>query len=143
MKPNNRSNKNGLIKLLQIIAPFIIALGAIGSVVLVSLAGRHSSQFILQLLFDIWVFSPFGIMILIKKTSKSWPTNTQSILNCMTLFITVVSLIIYTIVNIRLPSTHLAFPFVIVPLLSWLIILIVYLIAKLMSRKIINVKETL
>ena len=143
MGQNNRSYKNGFLKLLQTLTPFIIVIGAIGSVVLVSLAGRRSNQHFLQLLFDIWVFSPFGIIILIKKFSKRWSTITQSILNCMILFITVASLIVYIIVNINLPSTHLAFPFVIIPLLSWLIILIVILIAKLMTRKISNEKETL
>ena len=136
MGPNNRPNKYGFFKLLQIIVPFIIALGAIGSVVLVSVAGRHSNQHFLQLLFDIWVFSPFGIIILIKKFSKKWLTITQSVLNCTILFITVASLIIYMIVNINLPSTHLAFPFMVIPLLSWLIILIVFLIAKRISRKL-------
>ncbi len=143
MEPNNGSNKYNFLKLLQTLSPFILAIGAIGSVILVSLAGQHSNQHFLQLLFDIWVFSPFGIIILIKKFSKKWSTITQSLINFLILFLTVASLIIYTIVNINLPSSHLAFPFVVIPLLSWFIILIVFLIAKLMSRKFSNMKETL
>ncbi len=142
MGQNNRFYKNGFFKLLQTLTPIIIVIGAIGSVVLVSLAGQRSNQHFLQLLFDIWVLSPFGIIILIKKFSKEWPTITQSMLNCMILFITVSSLIVYIIVNIN-PSTQLAFPFVIIPLLSWLMILIIILIAKLITRKISNEKEAL
>ena len=140
---NPQSQIRGFCNFLHTIAPFFIAIGAIGSVVLVFLAGRHISQHFLQLTFEIWVFSPFGILALIKKFSNNWKTNTQSIINCMIIFITVISLVIYTIVNINLPSSHLAFPFVIVPLLSWLIILIVFLIAKMIFHKLSNEKETL
>lgn len=137
------SHMRGFLNLLQTIAPFFIALGAIGSVVLVYLAGRHSSQHFLQLVFEIWVFSPFGILALIKKISNSWSTNVQSIINCMIIFITVVTLVIYIIVNINPPSSHLAFPFVVIPLLSWLFILIVFSVAKIISRKLSNEKEIL
>ena len=132
----NQSYVGSFLNFLQNRAHFIIAIGAFGSVVLVLLAGRNSKQYLLQLLFAIWVFSPFGILWIIKKFSKRWSAFTQSIFYGVIFFITVSSLVLYMIVVINPPSSNLAFPFLIIPFVSWLFILLVLLIATMILRKL-------
>jgi hypothetical protein len=139
---NKNTNKvpssyvGSFLKFLQNRAHIIIAIGAFGSVVLVLLAGRNSKQYLLQLLFAIWVFSPFGILWMIKKFSKRWSAFTQSIFYGVIFFISVSSLVLYMIVGINPPSSNLAFPFLIIPFVSWLFILLVLSIANMISRKL-------
>jgi predicted dienelactone hydrolase len=114
--------------------------GAVGSVALLLCAGHRSDSAILLLLFAIWVLSPFVALAIANRASKRWAVSTRVALHSVILILTVGSLAIYgNAVSIPADSRH-AFPFLIVPLGSWLLMTTVILMAALMSRKVSSVR---
>jgi hypothetical protein len=109
---------------LRIIALIALLAGAIGSVVLMFNAGRDQKSIILIVLFTGWVISPFIGLFIADMISKHWLTKTRLAIYLLTIFITLTSLIFYSgILNV--PGTKPAFKFLIVPLVSWVLILVI------------------
>jgi hypothetical protein len=97
-------------------------------------AGRNQSSILLIALFTIWVLSPFIGLLVANVISKHWPVLTRVTLYFLMLFITLGSLVSYN-GAFDTPGTKTAFKFLMVPLVSWLLMLIVILVARRLSRK--------
>ena len=99
-----------------------MVVGAVGSVGLMLYSSRNSSQRFLQLLFTIWVLSPFLLLLLGDIVSKRWSVITRTALYWVMLVVAVGSFAIYAFVVLRLPGSIPTPVFVGAPPISWLII---------------------
>ena len=120
--------------LLRIIALIVLFAGAIGSVVLMFNAGRDQKSILLIVLFTGWVLSPFIGLFIADMISKRWLLKTRIIIYLLIIFITLASLIGYSGV-LNVPGTKPAFKFLIVPLISWLLILLIVPIKRKRSNE--------
>jgi hypothetical protein len=110
-----------------------LLLGVGGSMVFMFRVGRNSR--FLELLFGVWVLSPFVALVFTHMVSKHWPLVIRGTLYVMMVIIAVGSVVIYGDVAIGPPRPQPAFAFLIVPLVSWLGIAIVVPIAASRSRR--------
>lgn len=95
-------------------------IGIIGSLVLMTHAGRHNQSVLLIMLFTGWVSSPF-LALLITYFSNHWPDSRLVPLYVLMIFISIGSLIVYSGV-FGIHGPHPAFVFMIIPLISWILI---------------------
>ena len=119
--------------LLRIIALIVLFVGAIGSLVLMFNSGRNQKSIVLIVLFTGWVLSPFIALFIADMISKRWLNKIRLTIYLLILFITLASLLFYSAV-LNVPGTKPAFKFLIVPLMSWVLILVIVPI----KRKIAN-----
>jgi len=110
--------------LLRIIALIVLFAEAISSLVLMFNAGHNQKSILLILLFTGWVLSPFIGLFIGDMISKNWLGKTRLTIHLLIIFITLASLIFYT-ETLKIPGTKPAFKFLIVPLISWVLILII------------------
>jgi hypothetical protein len=126
------SDPLGLLRVSSLIAALA---GTAGSVGLTLYAGhRLHAPRLLQLLFSMWVLSPFVALALVSMVSKRWPVLTRRTFYSLMLILAVASLVIYSVVAFGTPRPKTAI-FVVVPPASCLLIAIVPL-AALVSRKL-------
>jgi len=121
---------------LRLVALIVSVAGALGSLSLTLWFGRRNPSYILPALFAIWVLSPFVAMVLACTVSKRWSIITRASLYCVTLVLTLVSLSIYFYFVFWPPESTPAAVFLLVPLASWLFMMIVVPIAALVSGKL-------
>jgi hypothetical protein len=126
--------KNPTLIPLRAIAMVLLLIGAVISLVLMLHAGRKNNSVLLVALFVAWVMSPFAGLFVTDKISMRWSLRTRMALYYLILFITSGSVVVYS-GALSPPGTKPAFVFLVVPLLSWLLIVTVIPIAKKMSRK--------
>ena len=124
---------------LRPIALAVVAVGAVGSLYLMFSASRHQNSIILIALFTGWVLSPFVGLFITNKFSNRWTGNARSSLYWLMIILTIFSLVAYG-GAFNTPRTKNAFVFLVVPLISWLLIAIVILIARRLSRKFMILK---
>lgn len=129
------SPDGGFLGLLRAVARIAVVAGAVGSVDLTLRAGRRTPRLLL-ILFVIWVLSPFVALAWANMVSKRWSVLTRATLYCVTLVITLGTLAIYGDVILPPAGSPRAFPFVVVPPGSWLLMAIVVPIAALISRRL-------
>jgi hypothetical protein len=123
------------LNFLRILALIAMLVGAIGSLGFMFNAGHNQNSVILITLFTIWVLSPFAGLLIANKISKRWTVLTRLTLCWLMLVITFVSLISYSSVISPL-GTKPAFKFLVVPLISWLLIVtIIPLVRRLSNNK--------
>src|SRR6266487_3198119 len=122
------------ISILRTIAVVAVLCGAVGSLGLMFNAGRNQNSILLIALFTIWVLSPFIALLVANVISKRWSILTRVILYFLMLFITLGSLVSYS-GTLSPPGTKPAFKFLIVPLISWLLMVIVIPLAASLSRR--------
>jgi hypothetical protein len=121
--------------LLRAIALIAVVAGAVGSVGLTLRAGQRTPRLLL-VLFTIWVLSPFVVLLWANLVSKRWAVVTRATLYYVTLVLTLGSLAIYgDVVALRPAGSANAFPFVVVPPASWVLMTIVVSTAALISRR--------
>lgn len=118
---------------LRTTALIALVLGALGSLCFVINAGRNNISILLPALFVIWVLSPFIAFLIANFISKRWSFLTRKTIYWLMLIVTVGSLIFYSAFNA--PGTKRTFIFLIVPLMSWLLIIISILVSRRLSRK--------
>jgi hypothetical protein len=122
------------LNFLRIIALIVIVPGVIGSLCFMFNAGRNQKSIILISLFTAWVLSPFVGLLIANKISIKWEHVTRVALYWLMLILTFGSLVSYS--GALSPfGTKAAFKFLVVPLISWLLILSVLPIVSRMSRK--------
>ena len=118
----------------------VAAAGAAGSVALLLYVGHRNDSSILLLLFSIWVTSPFVALILTNMASKRWAASTRRALCGVILILALGSLTLYAnAASIPAGSRH-AFPFLVVPLGSWLLLITTIPLAALVSRRLCSMK---
>jgi hypothetical protein len=101
-------------------------LGAIISVGSVLYAGRTNSHWVLTCIFVVWVSSPF-VMLLAADAAFG---GKQTLLHIVTIVIAIASIAIYVIRIVSPPKAQAAFPFVVTPPVSWVIIAVAVLMAR-------------
>jgi len=127
-------NKFFTLSLLRTISVVFLLAGAVGSLALTLLAGQQNNSFILVGLFVCWVLSPYFALLVATIVYKNKPALTQSTINYLMLFLSIVSLVSYSGV-LSFPGMKPAFIFLIVPLISWLLLVTVIPIVLSKSRK--------
>ncbi|SRR5258706_11059992 len=123
------------LSLLRTIAIVVVLVGAGASLALMFRAGHNNKSVLLLGLFAIWVLSPFVALLVANIVSKNWSVLTRLALYILMLFLTFGSLVGYSGV-LSPPGTKPAFVFLVVPLISWLLIVIVIPIAASLSRRL-------
>ena len=108
-------------------------LGAIGSVILMLMSGLHPPAF-LVILFIGWIIAPFAALIFVNVLFKTRPGVIANAISGLSIIIAAVSLAIYEYVLVSPPPSQPAFPYVAVPLGSWVVIAIAVAVAALISR---------
>jgi hypothetical protein len=122
------------LNFLRIMALIAMLVGAIGSLGFMFYAGRNQNSVILIALFTTWVLSPFVGLLIADKISKRWTVNTSVTLYWLMIVLSLGSLIIYSGALIPL-GTKPAFKFLVVPFISWLLILTVIPIVSRLTYK--------
>ena len=121
--------------LLRTIAVVVVLAGAIGSLGLTLYAGRNNKSVLLIALFFIWVLSPFIGLLVANVFVKRWSDLFRVNLYSLMVILALGSLVAYSGV-LSPPGAKPAGVFLIVPLISWLLIVIVILLAAVMSRRL-------
>lgn len=97
-------------------------LGAIGSLAFMFLVGRRNQSSLIMVLFAGWVTLPFLGLGLADYVSKGWTAATRTTLHVLMILLPLGSLALYEgvlVSNARTP----AFRFLVVPLVSWALML--------------------
>lgn len=133
------------LNFLRIVALIVVLAGAAASLVLMFNAGRNQKSLFLIVLFTVWVLSPFTALLVANVIARRWAIPMRVSLYLLMLFITLGSLLSYSGL-LNPPGTKPAFKFLIVPLVSWLLIIIVFLIgasrSRMVARKNIDTNQT-
>ncbi len=133
MKDKNNSNQS----ILRTTALIVALVGAVGSLYFMFSAGRKQNSIILLALFTAWVLSPFVGLFISNKISNRWTVPTRTLLYWLMIAITISSLVAYS-GAFNTPETKNAFIFIIFPIISWFLIVTVFLIARKSSNKNLN-----
>jgi hypothetical protein len=127
------------LNVLRGVAIAAVVVGALVSFGLMLHIGRYRFSS-LMLLFAIWDLSPFVALFAAGVVSKRWPVITRGAL--VMLIVAGDSVVIYGRVAAKAP-TQLAFAFLIVPLASWVLLIVTVLIAHVISTKLSGRHERL
>ena len=119
---------------LRTTALITVLIGALGSLVLMFNAGRNQNSVVLLTLFTIWVLSPFGGLLVADKFTRSWSRPARVMLYWLMIVLAIASLIAYS-GALNPPEMKPAFIFLVVPPVSWLLMAVVILGAKVISKK--------
>ncbi len=133
--------KRGRQNLLRNIAFVAAGVGAMGSFGLMLYTGRHNKSIILILLFTGWVLSPFIALMIANRVFNRWSVFTRNAIYSLMIFISIGSLVSYS-GAFNPHGTKPAFVFMIVPLVSWLLLVIVVPGAEALARGWIRDKKT-
>lgn len=114
---------------LRTFAWIVMLLGIIGSLYFMFNTGRNQNSIVLIALFTAWLLSPFAGLFVATKISARWPLAVRSSIYWLMIGLTFASLVAYS--GVLMPTgTKPAFIFLVAPLASWIIILIVILITR-------------
>ena len=128
-------SEGGSFGLLRALAMIAVLVGAAGSFGLMLRVGRRNPSLILLVLFTVWVLSPFVALLWANVVSKWWRVLTPATALSLTLVLTLVSLAIYGRVAF---GPHIAQPasaFLMVPLASWAVIVVVIFLSRRLSKR--------
>jgi hypothetical protein len=117
-------------RLIHRLAVFTVLAGAGGSIGFTLHQGRHNGSLLLILLFAGWVVAPFIALLLINAGTKRWPLFARMTLYGLMVAVTLGSLVLYSGLWSP-PKAKAAFVFLLVPLLTWSVMGVILLAAKL------------
>jgi hypothetical protein len=115
-------------------ARLAVLAGGIASVAWMLYAGRRQQSQILILLFAMWVLSPFMAGFIAISFAERWAVRTRAVLYTLLVVMTLGSLAIYGAVALEYVKAKIGFVFLVVPLASWLAIVVGIGMAMLSSR---------
>jgi len=98
--------------------------GAIGAVALTLYAGRGSPQRLVMILMAGWVLAPFFGYALISRFAARWSTGARFALDLAILVIAMAALVVYGRDALQ-PPPRRAGPYVLLPGLSWVVLLVI------------------
>ena len=124
----------GMTDLFRTVSLIAVVAGVVASEFFVIRTGGRS-QPRLTMLFFIWILLPFVALAWANIVSKSWPAPVRISLYCTTLLTALGSLAFYGGVILPRAGSPRAFVFVMGPLASWVLMLIVVPIAAAISRR--------
>ena len=114
--------------------PIVLIVAALSSIGFMFYTARSQRSIILLLLFTIWVGSPFIALFYAQSRSKQKTDKFQNNFRWLTLFICIVSVLIYSGILGRL-SKQPAFIYLVVPFISWFLIISMIIGSKFLSKK--------
>jgi hypothetical protein len=114
--------ENFTFRVFRILSFIIVLAGAIVSLSFVLHAGQNNKSVLLVCLFVIWVLSPFIALFLANLVSQGWSVLVRIAFYGILLLIIAGSLIVYA--GIIPAGTKPAFKFLVIPLISWIFILV-------------------
>ena len=118
--------------ILSVASLIAAAIGAGGSLALMSIAGRHQRSPVLILLFAVWVLSPYAALVFARAISTYWGVSDTGLFS-LALAITLGCLSIYASVALGYIKAKAGFIFLMVPQASWIAIAITFVAASLTS----------
>jgi hypothetical protein len=124
-----KNSKGYALGRLRAVALIAVIVGALSSFGLMLSVGHYNFN-ILMVLFTIWDLSPFLALIFIDFFSRHSPVFNRARLYVVMLVVATASVAIYGSVVLRAPAQP-AFAFLVVPLVSWVLLIIVVLITRL------------
>jgi hypothetical protein len=107
----------------------MILIGSVGSIGFTLRAGGNNRSILLVALFVIWVFSPFIALLVGNIASKRWTDSARVVFFVLVIILTFGALASYSGI-LALPGTKPAFRFLVTPLISWLLIIIVIFLSR-------------
>ena len=127
-------------RMLVVVAPVTLLGAALGSLGLMLCVGQFNSSRLLLVIFAAWVLLPFLALALINRMARKWSVATRATVYVVTVIVSLGSLAIYGNV-VSLPAdTRPAAPFLLVPLASWLLMMIVIPIAAVRSGRLAGLR---
>ena len=117
---------------LRAMARLAVVAGAIGAVALMLYVGRRQQHYWLLIMFVVWDVAPFLALGFADLYTARWSAAARTTLYIVTLVVTVISLAVYLDVIIH-PRPQPAAPFLIMPVVAWLIMLTAVPMAAYMS----------
>jgi hypothetical protein len=131
---NGRDERSA--RLLNIVSKVATVVSAIGSVTLLLYMGRRNKSIVLMVLFSIWVLAPFvGSLLLNALIAKRGSAIERTALHVAMLILAVASLALYADTVLRPPISQPVFRFVLFPVVSCVLIIIVVVTAAYVSRR--------
>jgi hypothetical protein len=115
--------------LLRIFSIIALLAGSIVSIVLVLKGGQHNPSILLIVLFLVWVLSPFAGLVIASMKKYQRTVQIQTILYWLMIFIATISILGYSGI-LRFSGTKPAFIFLVIPIISWILIITVILIGS-------------
>jgi ABC-type Mn2+/Zn2+ transport system permease subunit len=109
-------------------------LATIVSVGLMLRACRFNDSGIALALIAVWILSPMVAIVMAEVVAKRWPIFGRTTVHGLMLAVASGWLIIYVFDAVAPLSPRRGFPYALVPALSWLLILIVLLVAAVRTR---------
>ena len=110
-----------------------VIVGAAGSFLLMLRVGHP--PLLLRVLFAGWVLSPFVALVLAIMMARRWPSPVQLTLHLVMLIVSVGCLVTYGGILPVPPGTKPAALYLLVPLASWLLLVMLVTAAALIARK--------
>jgi hypothetical protein len=107
--------------------------GAACSLYFVINAGSNNNSVVLKSLFIVWILSPFIAFFIMLSIVRKWKTGIQNVIHWLLIILTIVSLIGYSGL-IKIPNTKNAFVFLIIPFLSWVLLIATVIAARKFSK---------
>jgi hypothetical protein len=118
----------------RMMALVILLAGAAGSLGFMFYAGHGQRSVVLIILFTVWVLSPFAGLLIADRSSGRWTVRSRVTLYWLIIVIALGSLMIYS--GFLIPfGTKPAFKFLVVPFISWLLLLTVILAGRMAAKK--------
>ena len=121
------------LDVLRRVALVLIVVAAIVSFGLMLRVGQYRLS-VLMLFFAVWDLSPFAGLFVAGIVSKRWRILMRAALYAVMLFVAGESVVVYGRVVLKRPAQP-AFAFLVVPLVSWVLLIVVLLIAHVVSTK--------
>jgi len=125
---------DGMFGVLRTIALIAVVAGAVVSEILVIRTGGRSQPF-LTVIFVVWIFLPFAALAWANVVSKGWPVLTRAALYFTSFVISLGALAFYGGMILPRAGSPRAFVFVMGPVASWALMLIVVPLAGVISRR--------
>jgi hypothetical protein len=123
--------------MLNVISKVATVVSAVGSVALLLYMGRRNKSIVLMVLFSIWVLAPFVESLLLNTLiAKRGSAIARTALHVAMLILAVASLALYADTVLRPPVSQPVFRFVLLPVVSCVLIIIVVVTAAFVSRLI-------
>ncbi len=129
MKSNAKSTG-----ILPSVARIALVISAVGSIAMVFSVGRANRSTLLIVLFAGWVAMPFVGLGFVDLLSSEWTAAARTTLFCLMSFVAVASLAIYAYV-VKYPRPQEAFPFLVTPFSTWVLMAVVLLAFQWRSRR--------
>lgn len=132
--PKSIVKNTTILGIVRIIALVVLLAGAWGSLHYILLAAQDNSSGLLRFLFAAWVFLPFAALLTAGIVSTNWAVKTRITTYLLMLLVAAGSFTAYSGM-LSLPGTSPVGAFVVVPLVSLLLLMIVIPVAAFLARK--------